>query len=133
VARPFRVAQPQRRTAERIPGRLKKSNSCGDILAHFFDSEGGIFKPEHGYDLLAIDMEKLAKVKRSICLAGGGNKQAGIVAAAKARYITDLVTDECTAMAVLDLIGGEEGRRYAGNPSGTAQKGDASRSGATIK
>ena len=110
---------------------LKKSKSCGDILAHFFDRDGEIFKPEHGYDLLAIDMEKLAKVKRSICLAGGGNKQAGIIAAAKAGFITDLVTDESTAIAALDLIGEEEDPPRSGKPSSMAKKGEASRSGAT--
>ena len=112
---------------------LKNSNSCGDILAHFFDAEGRIFKPEHGYDLLAIDMETLAKVKRSICLAGGDNKKSGIIAAAKAGYITDLVTDESTAIAVLDLVGGERSTKSAGISVDAAQKGEAPRAGAKIK
>jgi deoxyribonucleoside regulator len=96
---------------------LKNSTSCGDILAHFFDADGRIFRAEHSYDLLAFDIRRLPGIKRSICLAGGHNKHVGILAAARSGYITDLMTDENTARAILRLID---------------EKGGASRRGASI-
>lgn len=81
---------------------LRKSPACGDILAQFFDAEGRIYSQEWSHDLLAFDVRKLAGIQRSICLAGGGNKHRGILAAARSGYITDLVTDERTAAAILE-------------------------------
>lgn len=82
---------------------LKRSNACGDILAHFFDAEGTLFKAEHSYELLAFDIARLRSLKRSVCLAGGGAKAKGIVAAARAGFFSDLVTDERTAIEVLEI------------------------------
>lgn len=86
---------------------LKNSRSCGDILAHFFAPDGTLFKSVYDYELLAFDIRRLSGLKRSICLAGGPGKHVGIVAAARARYMSDLVTDEQTAIAMLKLIKGE--------------------------
>jgi len=102
---------------------LRNSTSCGDILAHFFDSEGRIFKAEHGYDLLAFDIGKLPGIKRSICLAGGHNKHAGILAAARSGYVTDLVTDENTARAILGLMDGTGMPPAAGRKGGSPPRG----------
>jgi DNA-binding transcriptional regulator LsrR (DeoR family) len=89
---------------ERYKNELKKSASCGDILAQFFDEKGTIFHSEHEYDLLAFDIYSLPSLRRSICLAGGELKARGIVAAVKARFISDLITDEQTAHAILTLL-----------------------------
>ncbi len=101
---------------------LKKSASCGDILAHYFDAGGKIFEPENSCDLLAFDITKLPGIRQSICLAGGRNKHRGILAAARSGYITDLVTDEWTALAVLELLG-EGGKLPAGALHKSGQKG----------
>ncbi len=82
---------------------LKRSSACGDILAHFFDADGALFKAEHSYELLAFDIAGLGSLKRSICLAGGRAKGRGIAAAARAGFFSDLVTDECTAIEVLEF------------------------------
>jgi len=97
---------------------LKNSMSCGDILAHFFASDGTLFKSKYDYELLAFDIRRLPSLKKSICLAGGPGKHEGIVAAARSRYLSDLVTDEQTATAMLALLNGNLG------------KGGAPRSGA---
>ena len=83
---------------------LKNSLSCGDILAHFFAPDGTLFKSQYDYELLAFDIKRLSGLKRSICLAGGPGKHEGIVAAARSGYMSDLVTDEQTAAAMLKLI-----------------------------
>ena len=83
---------------------LKRSNACGDILAHFFGADGELFKAEHSYELLAFDIAGLRGLKRSICLAGGAAKARGIAAAARAGFISDLVTDELTAIEILEAV-----------------------------
>ena len=89
---------------ERYKEELKKSASCGDILAQFFDQRGVIFHSEHEYDLLSFDIRNLPKLQRSICLAGGELKVRGIIAAARAKFISDLITDEQTANTILMLL-----------------------------
>ncbi len=86
---------------------LKNSHSCGDILAHFFAPDGTLFKSRYDYELLAFDIKRLSGLRRSICLAGGPGKTAGIMAAARSKYISDLVTDEQTAIAILRLVKGD--------------------------
>ncbi|MCX7026208.1 MAG: hypothetical protein NT061_01675, partial [Spirochaetes bacterium] len=75
--------------------------------------EGRIFKAVHDYDLLAFDIGKLAGMERAICLAGGSSKVSGILAAACAGYMTDLVTDELTALELLRLLDKNPRRRRA--------------------
>ncbi|HOI22141.1 MAG: sugar-binding domain-containing protein [Spirochaetales bacterium] len=81
---------------------LKRSSACGDILAHFFGADGEILNVEHSYKLLAFDIAGLRRLKRSICLAGGAAKVGGIVTAARAGFISDLITDESTAIEALE-------------------------------
>lgn len=89
---------------EELPGdyknELKQSNSKGDILAQYFGPDGRIFHAKHGYDLLAYNVQWLGGLDKSICLAGGPLKHEGIIAAARAGYITELVTDDLTAQAI---------------------------------
>ena len=101
---------------EKYKEELKKSSSCADILAQFFDENGTIFHSEHEYDLLAYDIRDLPNLQRSVCLAGGELKVPGIVAAAQARFISDLVTDEQTALAILRLLRGQSGQSAEGLP-----------------
>lgn len=89
---------------EQYKEELKKSASRGDILAQFFDARGEIFHSEHEYDLLAFDIRNLPRLKHSICLAGGEPKIRGIIAAAKAGFLSDLITDEQTAHGILKLL-----------------------------
>lgn len=115
--------------------RLKNSAACGDILAQFFDRKGLVVRPECGYELLAFEIGRLRNLKRSVCLAGGSDKERGIVAAARSGYISDLVTDENTARAALALTEREAPapRKPKAEPEtrvGAGHKGGASRGGA---
>ncbi|MFZ5859206.1 MAG: sugar-binding transcriptional regulator [Spirochaetota bacterium] len=83
---------------------LRRSPACGDILAQFFNPDGNLFKPEHDYDLLAYNIKNLSGLKKSICLAGGSEKYKGILTAARAGYITDLISDEKTALSIVKLM-----------------------------
>lgn len=98
---------------EEYKAELKKSAACGDILAHFFDPMGRLFKARHGYDLLAFNILGLHSLRRSICLAGGNLKAQGIAAAGLAGFYSDLITDENTAIRVLEIV-----RRPKGSEAG---------------
>jgi DNA-binding transcriptional regulator LsrR (DeoR family) len=113
---------------EQYKEELKRSASCGDILAQFFDQRGVIFHAEHEYELLAFDVQNLPKLQRSICLAGGAQKVRGIIAAVRARFISDLITDEQTAHAILTLLREHPTERASRN---TGQ--GATRSGAEVR
>ena len=79
---------------------LAGSGACGDILAQFFDDQGRILDQGAHFDLLALELGALKKLRQVICLAGGSGKKAGIVTAARCGYFTDLVIDEPTALAI---------------------------------
>jgi len=88
---------------------LAARGAVGDMLGQFFLEDGAVIEIEDGYERLAFDLARLRSLERVICLAGGAAKVRGIVAAAKAGYITDLVTDEATAAALFGLVSGSRG------------------------
>ncbi|MDP2791870.1 MAG: sugar-binding domain-containing protein, partial [Rectinemataceae bacterium] len=104
---------------------LMRSSACGDILAHFFGVDGALFEAEHSYQLLAFDIAALRSMKRSICLAGGRAKGLGIAVAARAGFFSDLITDEITAIDVLEIERRARGIPKASNnrktPTGGAE------------
>jgi DNA-binding transcriptional regulator LsrR (DeoR family) len=88
---------------------LCESGAVGDILGQFFLADGSVVDTPDGYERLSFDLERLGSLERVLCLAGGAGKVAGIAAAARAGYITDLYTDEATATALYSLVSGARG------------------------
>jgi len=88
---------------------LRDSGAVGDILGQFFLADGSVVDIGDGYERLSFDLARLRALKRVLCLAGGPDKAAGIAAAARAGYITDLYTDEATARALYELVSGDRG------------------------
>jgi len=84
--------------------KLNASSVCGDILGQFFYEDGSLFVEDKAYEQLAFCLEGLKSLRKVICLAGGKEKIEGIRAAARARYITDLVTDEMTARMLAESL-----------------------------
>ena len=99
------IAELPRSSRESLCG----SGAVGDILGQFFLEDGRVLPVDEGYERLAMDLPALASIDRVLCLAGGPGKARGIAAAARAGYITDLVTDEATARELSALA-----RRAAG-------------------
>lgn len=89
---------------ESTRAELAERGAVGDILGQFFLADGSVIEIGDGYERLAFDLQRLRSLERVLCLAGGGAKVAGIAAAARAGYITDLVTDEATASALYGLV-----------------------------
>ena len=83
---------------------LCSSEAVGDILGQFFLRDGGVVDIGQDYEQLSFELSRLPGLDRVLCLAGGPNKVAGIETAARAGYITDLVTDEATARALCERL-----------------------------
>jgi len=87
---------------------LKGANAVGDILLHFFGSEGRIVDPEFDATVTAISWEQLRHAETLIAVAGGQHKAPAILGALRSGLINVLITDRDTASIVLDRLEGEK-------------------------
>ena len=83
---------------------LKNSGACGDILAQYFTEDGRVFDFGSAYSQVAYDIKYLPTLRTVVCIAGGREKVRGIIAAARLRYINNLVTDSATAKYILSIV-----------------------------
>jgi DNA-binding transcriptional regulator LsrR (DeoR family) len=81
--------------------KLRKKNAVGDILLHFFDTNGQIV--DEGFDrtVMSISWEQLKNVRKLVAVAGGTCKADAILAALKSGLIDTLITDCDAAVGVL--------------------------------
>jgi DNA-binding transcriptional regulator LsrR (DeoR family) len=77
--------------------------SVSDVCSHYFAVDGKALGEEHDARLIAASRDELKRVPLTIGVAGGPEKVAGIVGAARARLINALVTDEETASSCLQI------------------------------
>ena len=84
---------------------LQRSGAVGDICGRFFDAQGRECTAIAGR-LIAVDRETFLRIPLRIGLAGGPSKRRAIRAALVGSWINALVTDELTA---LELLNGAEG------------------------
>ncbi len=82
---------------------LKKKNAAGDILYRFFDVNGNLVETGLEKRVISMDLQQLSKVEKSIGVAGGERKYAGILGALRGRWVNIIITDRFTAER---LIGG---------------------------
>ncbi len=76
---------------------LKKNNAAGDILYRFFDVNGNLVKTGLEKRVISMDLHQLSKVERSIGVAGGKRKYAGILGALRGHWVNIIITDRFTA------------------------------------
>jgi len=76
--------------------------AVGDICSRLYDASGRPLKFPGSDRLMAIELESLRKIPHSIAVATGRSKVRSMVAAARAGYFNQLVTDEATAVLLLD-------------------------------
>ncbi len=77
--------------------------SVSDVCSHYFAADGRALGEEHDARLVAVSRDELKRTPLTIGVAGGPEKVAGIVGAARARLINALVTDEETANSCLQI------------------------------
>lgn len=80
---------------------LKMQGSVGDVLNHFYDSEGNPITTEIENRTISTDIEKLRTMKNVVGVAGGPEKIAAIKAVLRGGYLNVLVTDSKTAEELL--------------------------------
>lgn len=84
-----------------VAGARGLRDSVGDVCSRFYDADGRPV-PFPGSDrLIATPLDVLRDMPHSIGLAAGPEKVPGILAAARARYLSRLVTDAETAAALV--------------------------------
>ena len=82
---------------------LQKQGGVGDILGQFYDKEGNRLDVDFHNRLVAVSLEKLKTMQHVIGVAGGVHKVEAIKGALRGGYIHSLITDEKTA---LELVNG---------------------------
>lgn len=80
---------------------LARKGAVGDILSRYIDAEGRIVDPALDARTIGISLDSCRNRTLSIGVAAGRRKLPAILAAARARYVNVLVTDEMTAEAML--------------------------------
>jgi DNA-binding transcriptional regulator LsrR (DeoR family) len=81
---------------------IDRAGAVGDICARLYTIEGEICNLKINDRIAAIGLEALRAIPSVVGIARGVDKTDGIVGALRGRLIDVLVTDEATALAVLD-------------------------------
>lgn len=85
-------------TAEQLDS-LRAAGAVGEICSHIFDAEGRYL--DHPVNDMMVGHRVPGGGARTLCIGGGREKQAPLRAALTGGLITDLITDEATARALL--------------------------------
>jgi DNA-binding transcriptional regulator LsrR (DeoR family) len=96
---PPRIRSSLPRFVPRDSGLLGRA--VGDVCNHFYDLDGEPVPFPGCERLIAIAEQTLRALPTSIAVAAGAGKVHSIIGAARARYLTELVTDRSTAAALL--------------------------------
>jgi len=81
---------------------LKLKGAIGDILCHFIDKDGNLVDSNIESCLITTPLDKLRSLKNVIGVAAGDDKVNAIKAVMNGGYIDILITDESTALQLLE-------------------------------
>jgi deoxyribonucleoside regulator len=81
---------------------LRALHSVGDIMGRFVDRKGKIADRHLDDRTIGLRLEALSRKERVIGVAAGEDKHLIAAACLRAGYVTDLVTDEGTALRILE-------------------------------
>ncbi len=79
---------------------IRGAGGVGELVGHFFNSEGQPIKTAVSDRVLSVDLDGLRN-GRVIAISGGAEKVSAIEAILKSRFLDGLITDESTAKALL--------------------------------
>ncbi|PLR79196.1 aminotransferase [Bacillus sp. V3-13] len=82
---------------------IKQQNAVGDILGQFFDRNGQVLDLPHHKRLIGLTLSSLHGMNNVIGVAGGRKKVEAIYGALKGRYIHTMITDEATALSLINM------------------------------
>ena len=92
---------------------LHEHHVAGDILGQFFDAAGRVVKLPIHDRRIGIDLADLAQIPKVTGVAGGLHKVEAILGALRGGFLDVLVTNELTALRLLEL---RRRRTASGNP-----------------
>lgn len=84
---------------------LNMQGAVGDILCHFLDKEGNLIYTDVEDRLISTPLPTLKELDNVVGVAAGKEKVAAITAALKGQFIDILVTDDSTAMELVESLG----------------------------
>ena len=93
---------------------LRRQNVVGDVCTVLLRSDGSWRDVTLNARATGPTPAQLARIPRRLCVAAGTGKARALLAALRARTATDLIVDDATARAVLELA---EARAQAGGGS----------------
>lgn len=82
---------------------LRDAGAVADVLCHFVDEAGSVIEHPVNKRVMAINPNQLRKVPKVVISAGGVRKAQAIRAGILATNASVLITDEMTAIALLEL------------------------------
>ncbi len=82
---------------------LQEQGVVGDVCARHYDIHGRVLDLDINRRIVGIELKDLHRIKVVIGVAGGNGKAEAIVGALRGHHINTLVTDEATALRVLEL------------------------------
>lgn len=80
---------------------LKMQGAVGDLLSHFMDKNGAPISADLEDRLISLSLDGLRQLENVIGVAGGPGKTDAILAALRGKYLDVLITDEDTALRLL--------------------------------
>ena len=80
---------------------LRTRGAVGDMLGQFFDSQGEYVRHPICERAIAISLEDVRRIPRSVVIAGGPEKVDVIRAAIRGRLLNTLIADSLTALKLL--------------------------------
>lgn len=102
VGLPHAANAPEAGTA--TPGERALADAAGDVIRHYFDAGGRSTDWDGESRMIAVSPEQLRRTPLVIGVAAGENKAGAILGAARAGFISAVVTDVRTAEAVLNRL-----------------------------
>ncbi len=93
----------QDNVADREKKSLVEQGAVGDICMRFFNAEGSPVD-YLVQEIMSIRLDELAQIPEVIAVAGGIQKVEAIIGASRAKYINTLITDELTALAIIEKV-----------------------------
>ena len=81
---------------------LQMQGAVGDLLCHFVDKDGNLVNADIENRLISTSLDALKKLENVIGVAAGSKKIEAIRAVLRGKYLDVLITDEETALQLLD-------------------------------
>ena len=82
-------------------GEIKRDGGAGELLGHFFNDKGAPVETLLSERTLSLGRDDL-KDRRIVAIAGGKVKVRAIKSVLESRYLSGLITDERTALALVE-------------------------------